>query len=98
MCTSHKIEDVGKYTTVKVSVMLMNGMEIDGNINILTHKRFSDFLEDNPFQFIRLHNARMNNKAIEHAGKRFLLIPKDKILFFEPFDKQKMTGRNPKIA
>jgi len=97
MCEVHKIEDINNYTGVKVTVLLEGGMEIDGTINILNHKRFSDFLEESPFQYIRLHDARCNSKQIQSGGKRFLLIPKDKILYFEPFDEQKLSGQKPRI-
>lgn len=93
----HRIEDIKDYTFTKVSIILVGGMELDGTINILNHKRFSDYMEEDKSKYIRLHNAKSSGKQIQSAGKRFLLIPKDKILFFEPFDMQKRLGKNPNI-
>ncbi len=93
----HRKENISKYTVIKVTIMLIGGLEMQGDVNILNFQRFSDYIEEDNFKYIRLYNARSQKKSIETTGQRFLLIPKDQILFFEPFDQQKITGKNPNI-
>lgn len=74
---------------IDVIVELDNGSEFTGKINIEDFDRFSDFIEDHDKNNIKLFDAKKKAGSISGGLKKFLIIPKSKICFYEPFDSKK---------
>lgn len=73
---------------MKVTITLINGDEINGSINIIGFDRFSEFIEGDVKGNIQLFNA-ITGKGIKGTTKRFIVIPKSAIMFYEPFDEKR---------
>ena len=73
---------------IKVGIVLKNDDHLKGEVNLMEFKRFSDFIESHSGKHIKLFNI---TKGDEYSDLiiDFLVIPKDNILYYEPFDKQK---------
>lgn len=68
---------------ISVIVTLDNGTALEGTVNIIDFIRFSDFIDNHNNNYIKLYNSR----DISFTGtltKKFLLIPKNKIMHYEP--------------
>ena len=63
----------------EIRIILVNGQSITGNVNIAGYNRFSDFIEKNEENHIKMYQAI-------HDGRPygFLMIPKTNILFYDP--------------
>jgi hypothetical protein len=72
---------------VKVTLYMKTGGTLNGFINIVEYKRFSDFIENHPAKHLKLFNASVETDA-EKAIINFLLVPKENILYYQPFDEQ----------
>jgi len=72
---------------VNVIIGLDNNVEYNGKINIVDFKRFSDFIEKNKENNIKLFDVK--SSKITGVSKKFLIIPKAKICFYEPFDEKR---------
>ena len=73
---------------IKVGVVLKNDDHLKGEVNLMEYKRFSDFIESHSAKHIKLFNITKGD-AYSDLIIDFLVIPKDNILYYEPFDKQK---------
>ena len=73
---------------IKVGMVLKNGDRLKGEVNLMEYKRFSDFIENYGGKYIKLFNIIKCDDYSDSAID-FLLIPKDNILYYEPFAKQK---------
>jgi hypothetical protein len=73
---------------IKVRMVLKNGDDLNGEVNLLHYKRFSDFIETHGAKHIKLFNIIKGNDYSDVLID-FLVIPKDNILYYEPFDKEK---------
>jgi sRNA-binding regulator protein Hfq len=71
---------------IQITVTLNNGEQLTGYVNIVGYKRFSDFIEKNEAQHIKLFKT-ITSQSISSSNARFLLIPKTSISYYEPFDK-----------
>lgn len=72
---------------IKVGIVLKNGDNLKGEVNLMEYKRFSDFIESHGAKHIKLFNIIKGNEYSDLIID-FLVIPKDNILYYEPFDKQ----------
>jgi hypothetical protein len=71
-----------------VTVTLSSGEVLNGKVNTLNYKRFSDFIENHNEKNIKLyHSTRVDN--ISGSTTKFLLIPKTNISYYEPFDEKR---------
>lgn len=77
--TDYKIKEV------KMVITLKTGKVLAGNINIEDYKRTSDYIEDHKKRHLKFYNVRVDG-AIAYSPKKFLLIPKDSIDYYEPYD------------
>lgn len=77
-------KDMGN--VLKISINLDNGKKFIGNINTKYFDKFSDFIEGDNNQYIKLFNAYDYDGNNKKKFFKFLLIPKSKICFYEPFD------------
>jgi len=75
-----------KINPIKVTLTLDNGTIMIGEVNIIDYNRFSDFIDNHSSEYLRFFNARTKS-SIGSGIKRFVLIPKAKILFYEPYEK-----------
>ena len=69
----------------KVTIVLNNGYQLTGEVNILSFDRFSDFIETYTAKHIKLFNVIIGNIPSEPTSN-FYIIPKDNILYYEPTD------------
>lgn len=77
-------EEIYKRTTeIEVLVVLRSGKQLEGTINMIDFKRFSDFIEANNQKHIKLYNATKSS-GIKGGPTRFLLIPKASVDWYEP--------------
>lgn len=76
--------------SVKVTLILNRGDQINGFVNIVEYKRFSDFIETHPATHIKLFNVTIENKSPDSIIN-FILIPKKNILYYQPFDEQSVN-------
>ena len=74
-----------KENTVKVTLVLNNGDQLNGFVNIIEFKRFSDFIETHPAQHINLFNVTIEDNSSASLAD-FLVVPKKNILYYKPFD------------
>lgn len=74
-----------KMNSIKVSIVLICGDQLTGEVNILEFKRFSDFIEQNSAKHIKLFNTKLDNTLYESSGA-FILIPKTNILYYVPLE------------
>jgi len=70
---------------VTVTILMKSGREIQGSINILGCKRFSDFIDEDKSGHVRMYNA-IETGQIKSARPRFVLIPKSSIDWYIPMD------------
>ena len=82
------MDDLEKIKTLKVTITLLNDQILDGTLNIIGYQRFSDFLEGDVKSNIQLFDV-INGIGIKGATKRFVVIPKTSILYYEPFDEKR---------
>lgn len=75
---------------VKVKLILTNGDQISGFVNILEYKRFSDFVESTTANHIKLFNAATEGDS-QKSILNFALIPKKHILYYQPYDEQSVN-------
>ena len=75
---------------MRVTLVLNRGDQINGFVNIVEFKRFSDFIETHPGNHIKLFNVTIGNKS-PSSIINFLLIPKRNILYYQPFDEQSVN-------
>lgn len=71
----------------EIIVTLMNNIVLEGTVNIMEYNRFSDFIENDKTTHIKLYNARKES-SIAGATKRFVLIPKANVAWYEPRPKR----------
>ena len=76
--------------SVRVALVLKQGDKINGFVNIVEYKRFSDFIETHPANHIRLFNVTIEDKS-PGSIINFILIPKKNILYYQPFDEQSVN-------
>ncbi len=76
--------------SVRVTLTLNRGDQINGFVNIVEYKRFSDFIETHPANHIKLFNVTIENKS-PGSIINFILIPKRNILYYQPFDEQSVN-------
>ena len=76
--------------SVRVTLTLNRGDQINGFVNIVEYKRFSDFIETHPANHIKLFNVTVENKS-PGSIINFILIPKRNILYYQPFDEQSVN-------
>lgn len=74
-----------KANSMKVTIQLNSGEQLNGEINIMEYERFSDFIENDTTSHIKLFNATRGHNITGSMAK-FILIPKGNISYFEPFD------------
>lgn len=74
-----------KMNSVGVTIVLINGDLLNGDVNIVEFKRFSDFIESHPAKHVKLFNVTKDNSYADTIIN-FILIPKEKILYYQPFD------------
>ena len=63
----------------EIRVVLINGQSITGSVNIAGYKRFSDFIEKNAEDHLKMYQAIHDGRPYQ-----FLMIPKLNILFYDP--------------
>lgn len=68
---------------IEILVVLRSGKQIEGTVNMVDFTRFSDFIEANNQKHIKLYNA-VKTSGIKDTPKRFLLIPKSSVDWYEP--------------
>jgi hypothetical protein len=73
---------------IKVRIVLKNGDHLSGEVNIMEFKRFSDFIETHSAKHIKLFNI-VRDSDYSDVLIDFLLIPKENIHYYEPFDEKK---------
>jgi hypothetical protein len=73
---------------IKVRIVLKNGDHLNGEVNLMDYQRFSDFIENHGVKHIKLFNVKQGDDYSDLLID-FLLIPKDNILYYEPFDEKK---------
>jgi hypothetical protein len=76
-----------KENTVKVTLVLNNGDQLNGFVNMIEYKRFSDFIETHPCQHINLFNATIEDSSSTSIAN-FVVVPKKNILYYMPFDEE----------
>lgn len=76
--------------SVKVTLVLTNGDRINGFVNIMEYKRFSDFVETSSSKHLKLFNANIEENS-QDSIVNFILIPKNNILYYQPHDGQSVT-------
>ena len=74
-----------KRNSMRVTIALNSGEIINGEVNMMEYKRFSDFIEEHRGNHIKLYNAT-RQVGITGSQARFVLIPKSNISYYEPFD------------
>lgn len=74
-----------KINSTGVILILINGDQLRGEVNIMDFKRFSDFIETHPAKHIKLFNVSKNNNYGDSIIN-FILIPKEKILYYQPVE------------
>jgi hypothetical protein len=72
---------------VKATFVLNNGVQLTGFVNIIEHKRFSDFIELHPLNHIKLSNVTIEGNSSDSIAN-FVMIPKRNILYYKPLDEQ----------
>ena len=72
---------------IKVRMVLKNSDNLNGEVNLMDYKRFSDFIETHGAKHIKLFNVRQGNDYSDSLIDS-LIIPKDNVLYYEPFDKK----------
>ncbi len=77
-----------KKNSLGVTITLTTGEVLNGSVNILDYKRFSDFIEDHGDKHIKLYHTTVSQN-ISGSTAKFLLIPKENICYYEPFDKKR---------
>jgi len=68
---------------VSVIVTLINEKTLCGTVNIAHYRRFSDFIDNHESTCVRLFDVK-HQDDITGAVRDFLLVPKNKILFYQP--------------
>jgi len=76
--------------SMRVTIVLNSGETLNGEINMMNYKRFSDFIEEHEEKHIKLYNTTRVN-TITGSIAKFVLIPKTNISYYEPFDKNRNT-------
>jgi len=74
-----------KMNSIKLSIVLISGDRLTGEVNILEFKRFSDFIEQCSAKHIKLFNTKLDNALYGSAGT-FILIPRTHILYYQPLE------------
>ena len=77
-----------KKRSMRVTIALNSGEILNGEVNIMDYKRFSDFIENHGDQHIKLYAATRGKNILSSAAK-FVLIPKTNISYYEPFDEKR---------
>ncbi|MBF0229411.1 MAG: hypothetical protein HQK63_07450 [Desulfamplus sp.] len=72
---------------VLVTILLKSGRELQGKVNILDYKRFSDFIDDDKSAHVKMYNA-IETGQIKSARPKFVLIPKNSIDWYIPADQK----------
>ncbi|MBF0234521.1 MAG: hypothetical protein HQK65_15990 [Desulfamplus sp.] len=70
---------------VTVTILMKSGREVQGRVNILGCKRFSDFIDEDRSSHVKMYNA-IETGQIKGARPRFILIPKNSIDWYIPLD------------
>jgi len=76
--------------SVRVTLVLNGGDTINGFVNIVEYKRFSDFIEAHSAEHIKLFNVTIEDK-LPASLINFMLIPKRNIYYYLPFDEQSVN-------
>ena len=71
--------------SIKVSIVLISGDRLTGEVNIIEFNRFSDFIEQCSAKHIKLFNTKLDNVLYGSAGS-FILIPRSNILYYQPLE------------
>lgn len=72
-------------TEVSVTILMKTGREVKGKINILSYQRFSDFIDEDKSNHVKMYNA-VEIGQIKGASPKFILIPKNSIDWYIPMD------------
>ena len=77
-----------KKNSMRVTVALVTGEMLNGEVNMMNYTRFSDFIENHEEKHIKLYNTTRDH-TISGSIAKFVLIPKGNISYYEPFDKKR---------
>jgi hypothetical protein len=81
-------EEYRSGNVVSVRIELDNGAQFIGKVNMIDYRRFSDFIENHSDNHVKFFDVR--KESDENAiPKKFILVPKSKIILYEPLDDEK---------
>lgn len=68
--------------TINVNMKLEWRTVINGNLDMAGYSRFSEFLENDASDYLKLYNVELDNVTTA----KFLVVPKSRVIWYEPWD------------
>jgi hypothetical protein len=81
-------EEYRSGNVVTVRIELDSGAQFIGKVNMIDYHRFSDFIENHADTHVKFFDVKKESDE-NVVSKKFILIPKSKIIFYEPLDDEK---------